>query len=502
MTRRSDTRFRQRKLSNKQSLAVLRESQYDAVEDDAQRNIPQIETGVERGEEIEHHLQAAINSAASGVSEKKKVVIPTPATSQLPDEDYAKRYPKRFKLPVSYIRFSSTVEDCNGTAYCMSGVDDKFLAELNSSRPGLPPIKEDEFETIIDAYEAAIQVKQPFLATEPSSISSYEDLEEYLDDALNPELKPIAKLVYGHWKAQKLLRGGRSIIPSLKFEQGNEKDDGDPYVCFRRREVRNTRKTRRTDTTSTDKLKRLRQELEIARGLVKDVWQRETMRKATFELERNIFEKRRAVVDLKRKYQIKDTDEDLINKRTRPEQTAPTTRIPVRHDGKPPEADLKQLVHILAEEEKRIRERALQLQRARHRPDVVDLTNDAVSTLPYYNPHEKFVGVQTFFAPLPTPPSSNDSAPNSPEPTQRNAPISPQQPGRIPVVLAPPWQNVPNFRRRLGRGGRMFIDRRSSRTAPRPDGVDDLTLDRYKYDNYDDSDSEPPSYQMNLHSEE
>jgi len=45
-------RFRVRKLSTKQSLAVLRENQIDSVDDDGQRNIPQIETGVERQEEI------------------------------------------------------------------------------------------------------------------------------------------------------------------------------------------------------------------------------------------------------------------------------------------------------------------------------------------------------------------------------------------------------------------------------------------------------------------
>jgi hypothetical protein len=45
-------RFRTRKLSTKQSLAVLRENQIDSVEDEGQRNIPQIETGVEHQEEI------------------------------------------------------------------------------------------------------------------------------------------------------------------------------------------------------------------------------------------------------------------------------------------------------------------------------------------------------------------------------------------------------------------------------------------------------------------
>jgi hypothetical protein len=52
MTRSAGNRFRTRKLSTKQSLAILRENQIDSVDDDAQRHIPQIETGVERQEEI------------------------------------------------------------------------------------------------------------------------------------------------------------------------------------------------------------------------------------------------------------------------------------------------------------------------------------------------------------------------------------------------------------------------------------------------------------------
>lgn len=61
-------RFRTRKLSTKQSLAVLRENQIDSVDDDAQRNIPQIETGVERQEEIVRCLLlfVAIFGASTG----------------------------------------------------------------------------------------------------------------------------------------------------------------------------------------------------------------------------------------------------------------------------------------------------------------------------------------------------------------------------------------------------------------------------------------------------
>jgi len=45
-------RFRQRKLSTKQTLQILREDQVDQLDDDAQRNIPKVDTGVEKGEEI------------------------------------------------------------------------------------------------------------------------------------------------------------------------------------------------------------------------------------------------------------------------------------------------------------------------------------------------------------------------------------------------------------------------------------------------------------------
>lgn len=46
-------RFRQRKLSTKQNLPVLRENEVEKLaDDDATRHIPKVETGVEKGEEI------------------------------------------------------------------------------------------------------------------------------------------------------------------------------------------------------------------------------------------------------------------------------------------------------------------------------------------------------------------------------------------------------------------------------------------------------------------
>ena len=47
----SSARFRTRKLSTRLALEIIREDQADQIDDDAQRVVPQVDSGVERGEE-------------------------------------------------------------------------------------------------------------------------------------------------------------------------------------------------------------------------------------------------------------------------------------------------------------------------------------------------------------------------------------------------------------------------------------------------------------------
>lgn len=103
----------------------------------------------------------------------------------------------------------------------------------------------------------------------------------------------------------------------MQFETGQDTDDGDPYVCFRRREVRQIRKTRGRDAQSAEKLRRLRKELEDARQLVGMVRQRELARKEILVTERQVFIQRAEVKEMKRKHKIKDDDDDLINQKVR-----------------------------------------------------------------------------------------------------------------------------------------------------------------------------------------
>lgn len=131
----------------------------------------------------------------------------------------------------------------------------------------------------------------------------------FLGHALTP-LKSVAQHVYPHWRQRRLKRGGKIIIPQLRFDD-TLRNESDPYICFRRRETKPLRKTRRTDAQSLEKLRRLRQEMEQARNLLEMVSRREKIRKESLILEHLVFDQKCTVRDMQRKLGIKDDDELL-----------------------------------------------------------------------------------------------------------------------------------------------------------------------------------------------
>lgn len=282
----------------------------------------------------EYHLQAAINAAALG--NVKSAHIPTPETiqSSLP---YDRLYKPTYSQPSTYIRFSSTVEDCAGCPYNLVEEDEVALKILNQKRGTSPRCTETQFEEVMHFFEETAKSKQPYSAVDNPPVVSYAEMEECFNGDLHPKARIFAKDIYEHWKARRTKSGNRPLAPALKvrnlvplaipwtsrkltypkFETGRDTDDGDPYVCFRRREVRQVRKTRGRDAQSAEKLRRLRKELEDARQLVAMVRQREMSRKDLLAYEKQIFVQRMEVKEMKRKLSIKDDDEDLINQKVR-----------------------------------------------------------------------------------------------------------------------------------------------------------------------------------------
>nr|POE56560.1 enhancer of polycomb-like protein 1 [Quercus suber] len=355
-TRASNARHvRQRKLNTKQALPIIREAEIeDPGEHDGQhqQNIPQFETGVEKGEEV-----AVINAAAAATHGAKiqQNYIPTPEAIPAKDVKYDDLYPKKFSQPATYIRFSSTVEDSVGVNYCMNDADQEFLAKLNAGKvvkkDKLGQCSEDTFEEVMDFFEETSARIQPYASFGDAPLLTLDEMKQNIDENVSTQAQAWFDLIYKHhWAAKK---EERPLMPAIKvrvLDQANDLDDADPYICFRRREQRLTRKTRGRDAQVVEKLKKLRLELEQARQLVQMVVSRESLQKQNLEISRKVFEQRRKLKEVKVTKQINtkdDNDEDLLvnqkaatKTKARPDASQPrppTLRLMSR--SQPPTAD-------------------------------------------------------------------------------------------------------------------------------------------------------------------
>ena len=213
----------------------------------------------------------------------------------------------------------------------MDEEDEIALKQINLKLP--QPASDDLFEEVMSFFEETASNKQPFAAVDKPPVLSLEEIQDQLDNNVAPVIRKYAKLIYPHWNARRSQSGNDLIQPHLKVgslfswcwpnpdvtqsEQNPDSDDSDPYVCFRRREVRQIRKTRGRDAQSSEKLKRLRAELEDARQLVAMVKQRELAKKEQLMLDRLLFSQRAEVKDAKRKLGIKGDDDDLVNQKVK-----------------------------------------------------------------------------------------------------------------------------------------------------------------------------------------
>ena len=498
-------------------------------------------------------MQAVISASAAKSlgGNVAQVFIPTPEakSSNIP---YDQLYPKTFQSPQTYIRFSSTVEDCIGPAYCLDEEDDVFLLNVNHGRKdGEARLNEDLFEEVISYFESATEVLQPAAAVDAPPPPTLDELVAQYDHDDTPDLslegRKWVKEVYGHWQTRRIEKANRSMLPLLKYETGQDTDDADAYVCFRRREVRQARKTRGRDAQVAEKLKKMRRELEEARNLVQTVNQRERLKREHIEAERKVFEQRSELKRVKIAQGIKgekgDDEDLLVNQRVRhiiflivktrltdsvqpaPKPKArgeggarPTTlRInTTRSEGRAPENDLIQLLDIQEEAAAQAR-RFVEDKIRRHREwnnDWVDATWGPITPPPETSSMSGFLP-ELKEVQLPTPPASlrsessdqqqktkdvemkdADGDADLPTPVsngsreQSTAPL-----GTMFRFTSPPPEarneDRPTYRRRYGRGGRIFVEERRTRPYVVSKGV--------VCDSDDESDDEAVVHPFNCH---
>ena len=129
---------------------------------------------------------------------------------------YDKLYPLTYSQPATYVRFSSTVEDCAGCPYDLDDDDDAFLKSMNKKRSVSTQCSENRFEEVMNCFEETAQVKQPYAAVDSPPVLSYDEIESSMDDYLDNQTKPFTREIYVHWKARRLKTSNKALTEALK----------------------------------------------------------------------------------------------------------------------------------------------------------------------------------------------------------------------------------------------------------------------------------------------
>lgn len=468
----------------------------------------------------EYHLQTILKEA--GTSNAQEIPVPPPEPSKI---NYDQLYPGKFKEPFSYIKFSETVEECISCQYDMTAEDEEFLKQYNSKRAAADLLSEDDFERIMEVFEETAAAQTPFASVD-NTVAPYDTMVPSLNQLGLAHIMPHAKAIYEYWKSRRLECGNKSIHPSLKFETHQETDDMDPYVCFRRREARQTRKTRARDVVMADKLKQLRRQLEEGRHLIVLAREREMLKREVMKFERSVFEQRQKVKAMKNRLGIKGEDDDLIHQKVSKASVTSTSsplrgltvlqpqkrkaadvpalqkppgtlgRLPPRADTRVSEPDLVLLQDKIAEKENELRV-DLENKVLYHRKwnqDYVDLTQGPLSPVDDDRMEDiRFRPARTQYLMTPPASSASDSMDIDEEPETA---VADKRPPVFQFMAGggkelPEYHRHPAFRRRIGRLGRLWIDRRGLGMSS---GSLDDSSDRWKYDS--DDDETTPVYEV------
>ncbi|XP_061443889.1 enhancer of polycomb homolog 1 isoform X1 [Rhineura floridana] len=296
--------FRARALDASKPLPVFRcEDLPDLAEyASINRAVPQMPTGMEKEEESEHHLQRAISAQQVYGEKRDNMVIPVPeAESNI--AYYESIYPGEFKMPKQLIHIQPFSLDAEQPDYDLDSEDEAFVNKLKKKID----ISALQFEEMIDRLEKG-SGQQPVSLQEAKLL-----LKE--DDELIRE-------VYEYWIKKRKNCRGPSLIPAVKQEKRDGSSTNDPYVAFRRRtEKMQTRKNRKNDEASYEKMLKLRRDLSRAVTILEMIKRREKSKRELLHLTLEIMEKR---------YNLGDYNGEIVSEVMAQRQPMkPTYTIPV-----------------------------------------------------------------------------------------------------------------------------------------------------------------------------
>eukprot|EP00127_Corallochytrium_limacisporum_P002274 Clim_evm62s109 gene=Clim_evmTU62s109 len=294
--------FRARTLEYTRPLPIYKLSQLPDLDESANisRAVPQLPTGMEKEEEEEHHLQAAISSQQA-LGKAKKTVIPTPDVKKTVDY-YETMYKTSFTQPKHYIRVADRLLDKEQPLYDIDDDDEEWITKFNKQRGNADyQLSIEKFEELIDLLERIYPFDQ--------RTASFQEMRNSMEP--DQAHDNVAKAVFEYWlaKRKKLAHPVRPRIKTEKHTANSAASANDPYVAFRRRSERiQTRKNRQRDEINYEKIIRLQRDFERLKDLVSAMKDREQTKLKRTQLAVEIFERRFQLNDWTEK---KPAEEDI-----------------------------------------------------------------------------------------------------------------------------------------------------------------------------------------------
>ncbi|XP_066508597.1 enhancer of polycomb homolog 1-like isoform X2 [Hoplias malabaricus] len=206
------------------------------------------------------------------------MVIPVPeAESNI--TYYDSLYPGDFKMPKQLIHIQPFSLDTEQPDYDLDSDDEAFVTKLRKKME----VGALQFEEMIDRLEKGSG--QQLVTLQEAKLLLKEDDE-------------LIREVFEYWSKKRKLCQSGSLIPTVKQEKRDGSSTNDPYVAFRRRtEKMQTRKNRKNDEVSYEKMLKLRRDLSRAVTILEMIKRREKSKRELLHLTLEIVEKRNGIAD-------------------------------------------------------------------------------------------------------------------------------------------------------------------------------------------------------------
>ncbi|KAM8822807.1 enhancer of polycomb homolog 1 isoform 2-T3 [Spinachia spinachia] len=206
------------------------------------------------------------------------MVIPVPEAERNITH-YESLYPGEFKMPKQLIHIQPFSLDTEQPDYDLDSEDETFVNKLKKKME----ITALQFEEMIDRLEKGSG--QQLVTLQEAKLLLKDDDE-------------LIKEVFDYWSRKRKVSKGGCLIPNVKQEKRDGSSTSDPYVAFRRRtEKMQTRKNRKNDEASYEKMLKLRRDLSRAVTILEMIKRREKSKRELLHLTLEIVEKRNGMPD-------------------------------------------------------------------------------------------------------------------------------------------------------------------------------------------------------------